>query len=70
MIVNQWVVKHVTNFVPILDGMMLIQVESVLIKTNIIQMYAPIANKSDKIIESFYKDLINTIRKLPNNDIA
>lgn len=49
---------------------MLIEINSFPIKTNIIQVYAPTADKSGVLIETFYEELTNVLNKLHKNDIT
>lgn len=70
IILNEQTARHVTNFIPISERLLLIQLNTTPIKSNIIQVYAPTADKADEIIEAFYNDLTNTLRRLPKNDLT
>lgn len=49
--------------------MLRIHLNTIPIESNIIQVYAPTADKTDEIIEAFYNNLTNTLRRLPKNNL-
>ncbi|KAI5718027.1 hypothetical protein M8J77_015079 [Diaphorina citri] len=61
--------RSVKNFVPFSDRIILIQIETKPVMTNIIQLYAPTCNAEEDEIESFYENLRNVRKQLKNNDI-
>lgn len=54
----------VINFLPVSDRVMLLQIRAKPVNLNIVQIYAPTADKSDNILEEFYKDLKTALTKL------
>lgn len=70
IILNKSIAKYATNFTPISERIMVIQINSFHVKTNIIQVYAPTAEKSEEIIELFYDDLNKTLKNLCRGDIT
>lgn len=70
IILSEHLAKHVISFSPVSDRIMVVRIDSLPVRTNIIQVYAPTADKPDETIEAFYSDLTNTLRKLPKNDIT
>ena len=70
IIVNSKIAKSITNFIPVSERIIYVQLDSGPIKTNIIQVYAPTSDKSEETIELFYHDLISILRKLPKKDMT
>jgi exonuclease III len=56
VITSKNVGRSVTNFIPITDGVLLLQVQLNPINMNIIQIYDPTANKSEEEVE-FIKNI-------------
>jgi len=69
MLVHKSVVKHVRNFVPVNDRILLIQINAVPVNTNIIQVYAPTTDHSDEEIQEFYDQIHSTINNLPKQQL-
>ncbi|XP_072398039.1 uncharacterized protein [Diabrotica undecimpunctata] len=57
IILNQETARHVKNFVRISERILLLQLNTYPITPNIIQVYAPTADKPDEISEAFYNEL-------------
>lgn len=68
--VSQEIMASVNNFVPISDRIILLQLQSKSRKLNIIQIYAPTADKPDEEIELFYELIKQTIESLKRRDIT
>lgn len=67
--VSKDTMASVTNFVPISDRVMLLQLQTNSRKLNIIQIYAPTADKPDEEIEMFYELIKQTLESLNSRDI-
>ncbi|XP_030756972.1 craniofacial development protein 2-like [Sitophilus oryzae] len=61
--------QYVANFVPYNERMMLIQLRTKPINTNLIQVYAPTADSDEETIEKFYSDLNELTKKLKKHEI-
>ncbi|XP_060530420.1 craniofacial development protein 2-like [Cylas formicarius] len=70
IVVSREINKSVINFTPISDRAMLLQLQTYHCKLNIIQTYAPTADKSDEDIEEFYNEINNIIHSLKSRDIT
>lgn len=55
IIVSKDVISSVTNFTPVSDWIMLLQLQTNTVKLNIIQIYIPTADKCEEEIELFYE---------------
>lgn len=53
--------KSIINFIPVSNRNMLLQLQAHHCKVNIVQTYAPTADKSDEEIEEYYHELDNII---------
>lgn len=63
--------KYVTNFAPISDRLLLIQLNSSPFKTNIIQIYAPTADKKyDNEVELLYEQIGNVLKSLKKDEVT
>lgn len=63
--------KYVTNFVPISDRALLVQINTQPFKTNVLQIYAPTADrKYDDEIEVFYDQVLDILRKFKKHEIT
>ncbi|KAI5732155.1 hypothetical protein M8J77_022354 [Diaphorina citri] len=70
VILEKNVARSVKNVIPYSDRMILVQIETTKVNTNIIQVYAPTSTAEDEEIESFYEDMNYLMRQLKNNDIT
>lgn len=61
--------QYVANFVPYNERMMLIQLRTKPINTNLIQVYAPTADSDEETIEKFYSDLNELTKKLRKHEL-
>ena len=70
MVVSRSVAKCVTNFEPISERMLLLQINANPANINILQVYAPITDqKSDNEVIKFYSKIIEALKKLPKKDL-
>uniref|UniRef100_A0A8D8Q762 Craniofacial development protein 2 n=1 Tax=Cacopsylla melanoneura TaxID=428564 RepID=A0A8D8Q762_9HEMI len=69
IIVHKDIVKHVSNFVPVNDRIMLLQINSSPVNTNIIQAYAPTTDHSDEEVQLMYDQIQNILKKLPKHEL-
>lgn len=70
IIVTQEIKKCVKSFIPRSDRMLLLQLHSTPVNVNIIQVYAPTAEKSDELIEEFYDQLKDLMKLVKNNEVT
>lgn len=63
LILTQNIEKSVINFVPHSDRMLLVQLKGSPIVVNLIQVYAPTADKSEDEVEQFYDDLQRLLQR-------
>lgn len=70
IIVNETIQKSVINFIPYTDRMLLLQLQGHPITVNVIQTYAPTADKPEAEIETFYKDLRELLGYTKKTDIT
>lgn len=61
--------QSVTNFIPISDRVLLLQVQSNPINMNIIQIYALTADKSEEEKELLYQNIQEVFCRLPKNNL-
>lgn len=69
VVVNKDVARHVSNFVPVNERIMLLQLNAKPVNTNIIQVYAPTSDHSDEEVEEFYSQIEDLIKKLPKHEL-
>lgn len=70
VILDRNVVKSVTGFIPMSERVMLLQLMTTHGKLNLIQIYAPTADKNEEELENFYSDLQKTLRLTASRDIT
>ena len=70
IIMSKSMSKYVVNFVPLSERIVMIQMNTTPVKLNIIQVYAPTADKPEEIIEDFYNDVDGILRELDKQDIT
>lgn len=69
VVIKKELAKKVTNFVPLSDRCILLQIKGNPININIVQVYAPTADKSDSEIEKFYEDIDQITRSIKKQDL-
>ncbi|XP_045471740.1 craniofacial development protein 2-like [Harmonia axyridis] len=70
IIINKMLKPYVRSFVPYSDRMALIQLNSTPRNINIIQIYAPTADKDDDVIEDFYEQLSQLMKYTKSNEVT
>ena len=70
IILNQNIDKAVVNFIPHSNRIILLQLNQNKPKINIIQVYAPTADKPESDIETFYEDLDNILKSIKTQDVT
>ncbi|XP_067130454.1 craniofacial development protein 2-like [Centruroides vittatus] len=68
--VHKQLANKVTSFTPISELIALLQLAGNKINLNLLQVYAPTADKDDQEIELFYDQLSNTLKPLKKHDIT
>lgn len=69
IIVHQNVSRSVTNFVPVNERIILLQISATPVNMNIVQVYAPTTDHSDEEIIEFYSEINNVIKNLPKHEM-
>lgn len=69
ILINKELIKYVTNFVPMSDRVMLIQLSGHPVNINIIQAHAPTADKPVEQLEEFYEQIKYIRRSLKKQDL-
>uniref|UniRef100_A0A8D8Z4U1 Craniofacial development protein 2 n=1 Tax=Cacopsylla melanoneura TaxID=428564 RepID=A0A8D8Z4U1_9HEMI len=69
VIMHKSVANHVTNFVPVNERVLLIQINASPVNMNIIQVYAPTTEYSDEHIQEFYNHIDTLIKNLPKHEM-
>lgn len=69
VIVCKAVAESVTNFIPVSERIMLLQINAKPTQINIIQVYAPTTDHTDEEVEEFYSQIIDILEKLPKQDL-
>lgn len=69
IIISPNVAKCIANFVPISERAMLLQVNASPIKINILQVYAPTADKPEDQVIEFYHSINEIIEKIPKHEL-
>lgn len=62
--------KSVKNFIPISSRVILVQLLATPVDVNIIQVYAPTADKEENKIEEFYQSINEVMNKLKKQDFT
>ncbi|KAI5708046.1 hypothetical protein M8J77_015361 [Diaphorina citri] len=68
IIVSKTIANSVTNFIPFSERLILIQISATPVNLNIIQVYAPTADKPDTEVEELYNSINQIYEKLPKQD--
>ncbi|KAL1446308.1 hypothetical protein WDU94_012325 [Cyamophila willieti] len=69
IIVSKEIDKCITNFVPVFERVMLIQISARPVNVNVIQIYAPTADKEDSEADELYSRITQIYEKLPKQDV-
>lgn len=69
IIVSKEMNQFIENFVPVNERMLLVTLSTTPVKCNVVQVYAPTAEKAEEQIESFYRELEDLVKKLPKQNI-
>uniref|UniRef100_A0AAR5NZ92 Endonuclease/exonuclease/phosphatase domain-containing protein n=1 Tax=Dendroctonus ponderosae TaxID=77166 RepID=A0AAR5NZ92_DENPD len=69
VIINKTIATYVTNFIPISERIMLLQIQTTPANINVIQVYAPTCQSDEDEIKEFYSQIIEVL-KLPKQDLA
>lgn len=69
MILDEHFSRFVNNYVPISERILLIQMNTTPIKLNILQVYAPTAEKEEEEVEEFYEEINKTLKTINKNEI-
>ncbi|RZF44528.1 hypothetical protein LSTR_LSTR002301 [Laodelphax striatellus] len=70
VMIDQSIKKAVKNFLPLSDRVMLLQLNLDIGTLNLIQVYAPTAEKEDEIIEKFYEDVSRVMEVTRHQDVT
>lgn len=70
IILAEKMVKSIKNFIPISSRAILVQLLATPVDVNIIQVYAPTADKEDNDIEEFYQSINEVMNKLKKQDFT
>ncbi|XP_072384382.1 uncharacterized protein [Diabrotica undecimpunctata] len=70
MILSKKVARSVTGFVPMSERIIMLQILTTHGKMNLIQIYAPTADKNEEEIENFYSELQKTLHFTASRDIT
>lgn len=70
IIISKKIQQTITNFTPISERMLLIQLNSPPLKINIIQIYAPTCDKPDDVVEELYSTLSDTLKQLNKHEVT
>uniref|UniRef100_A0A8D8PQH9 Craniofacial development protein 2 n=1 Tax=Cacopsylla melanoneura TaxID=428564 RepID=A0A8D8PQH9_9HEMI len=68
IIMNKYIASCVTNFIPISDRIMLIQLTARPTNLNFIQVYFPTTDHTDAEVEEVYAEIENIIRTIPKHE--
>lgn len=69
IIMHKSVAQNVSNFVPVNERIMLIQLKAIPANVNIIQVYAPTSEHEEEDINNFYNELNTLIKKIPKREL-
>lgn len=69
-IVAKTVAECVTNFVPVSERVMLLQINALPVQLNIIQVYAPTTDHSDEEVAEFYTQITGILQQLPKKELT
>ena len=69
IMINNNLKSCVKNFIPISDRILLLQLKASRQNVNIIQVYAPTADKSEDIIEEWYDQLRQIVKQLKKHEV-
>lgn len=63
-------IQHVSNFTPISERILVIQLESSTIKINVIQVYAPTADRPEEEVEEFYNSISEIVSQFRKQEVT
>uniref|UniRef100_A0A8D8SK11 Craniofacial development protein 2 n=1 Tax=Cacopsylla melanoneura TaxID=428564 RepID=A0A8D8SK11_9HEMI len=69
IIVDKEIRKSIESFTPISDRIMMLKIKTKIGYTNVIQVYAPTADKADEEVEAMYQDLQNLLKTTKQEDV-
>lgn len=70
IIVDKVIDKSVIGFTPLSDRVMMLKLQASPTAVNVIQVYAPTADKSDQEIETFYEELREALQTTKNHELT
>lgn len=71
VIVSKRLLPFIRNFTPVSDRLIFLQLQiNATVKLNILQTYAPTADKSDEEIESFYQQIEQILKSIKSRDVT
>ena len=70
IIVNKRIESCITGFIPYSERVMLLQISTSLGRMNILQVYAPTAEKNDDVIELFYSQINDMLKLTKEREIT
>ncbi|XP_072375942.1 uncharacterized protein, partial [Diabrotica undecimpunctata] len=70
ILVDKTTQKFVTGFLPISDRVMMVTLKTAQSRVNLIQVYAPTAEKSDEELEQFYNELQQALEVTKSRDVT
>lgn len=70
IIMKKTIAKHVTNFIPISERIMLLQVRATPANLNLIQVYAPTCQHGEDEVEEFYSQIKEVLKDLSKQDLT
>lgn len=69
IIIHKSVAQNVSNFVPVNERLMLVQVKANPANINILQVYAPTSDYSETEIDNFYAQVSKVVNNIPKKEI-
>uniref|UniRef100_A0A8D8YBA7 Craniofacial development protein 2 n=3 Tax=Cacopsylla melanoneura TaxID=428564 RepID=A0A8D8YBA7_9HEMI len=69
IIIHKLVAQNVSNFVPVNERLMLVQVNANPVNVNIIQVYAPTSDYSETEIDNFYAQVNKVVQSIPKKEV-
>ncbi|XP_050497514.1 craniofacial development protein 2-like [Diabrotica virgifera virgifera] len=70
IVVSKKMMQSVINFTPVSDRVIFLQLHTKTVNLNIIQVYAPTAEKSDEEVEEFYKQINHVLKSIKARDVT
>lgn len=69
IVVTKEIAQSVINFVPFSERVLLIQINARPVNLNIIQIYAPTADKDEGEVEELYRNVAQILERLPKKEV-